>query len=263
MNILLHEWKRSIKSTLGWGAAMVSLIFLWIQEFTVYYENPEMIEILDTMPPAMLEMFGMYGANLTTVTGYVSVIALYIYIPLGIHAALLGSGILAKEEQDKTAEFLLTKPVKREKIVSMKAIVALDACFILNLATLLTLFFTTRAFTVEAGFYRFLLHIFLATFLVQLFFLGVGFFLAATKWYKRSGSVAVGLLLALYLVSVLSSLTESLQVLKYLTPFRYFEATLLLADKGLNSLYVFITLAVVAILLAGTYYLYRRRDLKI
>ncbi len=47
------------------------------------------------------------------------------YVPLigGIYAYYLGGRLLANEEQDKTAEFLLSRPLSRNAIVGTKLMV--------------------------------------------------------------------------------------------------------------------------------------------
>ena len=57
-----------------------------------------------------------------------------------IHAAMLGATIIAKEERDKTAEFLFVKPVSRSKIISFKLLVALVNIVILTIVAAISLF---------------------------------------------------------------------------------------------------------------------------
>ena len=49
------------------------------------------------------------------------------------YAALCAVGILSKEEKDKTAEFLLTHPVGRKRIITEKLIAVLIQITVLNI----------------------------------------------------------------------------------------------------------------------------------
>ncbi|MFA5881807.1 MAG: ABC transporter permease subunit, partial [Eubacteriales bacterium] len=63
---------------------------------------------------------------------------LYLVVMATIHAAMLGANIIAKEERDKTAEFLLAKPVSRNEIITVKLGAGLTNILIFNAVTLLS-----------------------------------------------------------------------------------------------------------------------------
>ena len=64
-----------------------------------------------------------------------------------------------------------------------------------------------------------------AMFGIELIFLAIGLLLGcAMKQYKLSSSAAVAIILVTYFMSILSSLQEDLDFLKYFTPFKYFDA---------------------------------------
>ena len=64
-----------------------------------------------------------------------------------------------------------------------------------------------------------------AMFVIELIFLAIGLLLGcAMKRYKRAGSTAISIILAAYFLSILSGMHEKLEFLKYLTPFKYFDA---------------------------------------
>ena len=101
-------------------------------------------------------------------------------------------------------------------------------------------------------------------FILQIIFLAVGIFLGcAMKQHKRAASVAVSILLATYLLSILSGLNESLEFFKYLSPFKYFDAAVLLRESQIDPLYLVLSTVIVVIALAGAYLTYNRRDLYI
>jgi ABC-2 type transport system permease protein len=104
----------------------------------------------------------------------------------------------------------------------------------------------------------------LALFIMQLIFLAIGIFLGcAMKRYKRASSVAVSLLLGTYFLSVISGLHKDLDFLKYLSPFKYFDAGLLLRESRLDLTFVGLSLAIILVSMVGAYVSYARRDLYI
>ena len=63
----------------------------------------EIQEFMDS--PLFQQFYGALGAgnvNIMTPEGFLSLLSIYIYLPLAIHAGLLGAGIISKEEKNKT-----------------------------------------------------------------------------------------------------------------------------------------------------------------
>jgi len=56
---------------------------------------------------------------------------------------------------------------------------------------------------------------------------------------------------------------ENLDFLKYVTPFRYFEAAELFRTGRMEGTYLLLSAAIVAVCVAGAYLTYNRRDLYI
>ena len=83
------------------------------------------------------------------------------------------------------------------------------------------------------------------------------------KQYKRSGSVAVSLLLGTYFISVISSLSENLEFLKYFSPFKYFNPAKFVNGSSIDLNYVLLSFAIILVCITGGYITYARRDLYI
>ncbi|MFN2299186.1 MAG: ABC transporter permease subunit, partial [Anaerolineales bacterium] len=116
----------------------------------------------------------------------------------------------------------------------------------------------------DSEFYSFLALEMEAMFVIELVFLALGLLLGcAMKQYKLSSSVAVGIILATYIMSVLSGMHKNLDFLKYFTPFKYFDAGALLRDGAVDGGYVLLSAAIVAVCVAAAYLTYNRRDLYI
>ncbi|MFN2183058.1 MAG: ABC transporter permease subunit [Anaerolineae bacterium] len=264
MNIFIRELKSNLRSLIIWSVIVVLFVTIGISKFSAYYENPEMLALLDNMPPALLEAFSFGAFNLTTITGFYGVMFTYFALMLSIAAAMWGSDIISKEERDKTVEFSLTLPVTRSRLVTAKALAALVNCIALLLVTLAASLVSAAQYQPDSEFFGFLRLCMVALFIMQLIFLAIGIFLGcAMKRYKRASAVAVALLLGTYFLSVLSGLNKNLDFLKYLTPFKYFDPGLLLRESRLDLLYVGLSLAIILASMIGAYLTYSRRDLYI
>ena len=264
MNIFVRELKANLKSLLIWGVIVILFVMVGVSKFSAYYENPEMLAILDDMPSAMVSALNLKAFNLTTVTGFFGIMFSYYALLLSIAAAMWGSDIISKEERDKTVEFSLTLPVTRSRLVTAKTLAALVNCIGLLLITWGASLVSAARYQPDSEFYRFLALCMLALFIMQLIFLAVGIFLGcALKRYKRASSVAVSLLLGTYFLSVISALNENLDFLKYLSPFRYFDPAVLLHESRIDVAFVGLSLAIILAGMVGAYLTYARRDLYI
>ena len=264
MNIFLREVKANFRSLLIWGVVTILFIFMGITKFSAYEGNPELLEILDTMPAAILEAFRFNAFNLTTITGFYGVMFGYFSLIATISAAMWGSDIISKEERDKTVEFTLTLPITREKLVTSKILAAVVNCICLLLIIWGASMAAVAQYNPDSAFYEFLALSMVSLFIIQMVFLSVGIFLGCSmKQYKRAGAVAVSILLGTYFLSIISGLNENLEFLKIFSPFTYFNPATLLHESTIDVGYVFLSLGIVAVLIMGGYYTYARRDLYI
>jgi ABC-2 type transport system permease protein len=239
-------------------------MFLGFTEFRAYVGNPEMLAILDALPPALLAAFSMEAFNLTTVTGFFGVMFLYCALLLSLAAVLWGSDSISKEERDKTVEFSLALPVTRSKVVTAKTLAAAVNCIGLLLITLGASLANVARYQPDRAFYDFLFLSMIALFIMQMIFLAAGIFLGCVlRHSKQASSVAVALLLGTYFLSVLSGLSENLEFLKYLTPFKYFDPATLLHESRIDFTFVAISAGIIAVCMVGAYISYSKRDLYI
>ena len=264
MNIFLRELKANTRSLIIWGGIMVLLVSTGISKFAAYEGNPQILEILDTLPAPLLAAFNMNAFNLTTITGFFGVMFTYYGLILSIAAVMWGSDIISKEERDKTVEFSLTLPIPRSRLVTAKTLAAIVNCIGLLLITWGISLVSAAQYQPEPEFYDFLTLSVLALFIMQMIFLAVGIFLgSAMKHYKRASSVAVSILLGTFFISIISGLSEDFEFLKYFTPFKYFEPGRLLRESNIDVTFVLLSVGIIAVLMVGAYRTYSRRDLYI
>ncbi len=261
MNIIVRELRSNLKSLLIWSGSLIAVIVMMLSEFSAYYNNPEMAQIMESMPKALMDAFSMSNANLTTVSGFISITVIYVNLMLGIFAVLLGNSIIAKEERDKTAGFLMTMPITRTKILIGKIIAAIINCLVVLVVVIGSLYLFTLKYNPDQDFYRFLWLITVTTGIFEIMFLSLGLFLASSvKRYKLSSGIGLGALFFLYVLSVLVALSEKIDFLKYVTPFKYYEASKLLQNYSIEGTYLILSLIWVTAFIALTFYIYNNRD---
>ena len=264
MNIFFREIRANFKSLLIWSVIVVLFVFVGFSKFTAYYNNPEMVAILDTLPPGVVSAFGLNAFNLTTVTGFYGVMIVYFALILSIAAALWGSDIISKEERDKTVEFSLTLPVTRSRLITAKIAVVVVNCIVLLLITGATTVASAARYQPDSEFFNYVSISMWAFFILQMIFLAVGVFLGcALKQYKRASSLVVTVLLVSYFLSILTDFSKNLDFLKYFTPFKYYNAVALLHESKIEPTFILISIGIIAVCLVGAYVTYAKRDLYI
>ena len=264
MRIYLRELKANFKSLLIYIGIVSFFAIVGFSKFSGYADNPELLDVLDAMPAALLESFKMNAFNLTTVEGFFGVMYAFVGLILGISAVMWGSDIISKEERDKTVEFSLTLPVKRSTLITAKFLAALTNSIVLGAPTWGLNWYSAQKYSPGPEFYAFLNQGMAALLVLQVIFLAIGIFIgSALKQHKRSSSVAISVLLGTYFISVIAGLKEEWDFLKYLSPFKYFDPSLILHESRVETVYLWISFGIVVLCLAGAYLTYSKRDLYI
>ena len=264
MNIFFHELKANLKSLLIWSGIVVLFSAIGFSKFSAFYGNEDFLVVLQGVPPAVMDAMNFNAFNLTTVTGFFGIMHLYFSLILAISAAMWGSDIITKEERDKTVEFSLALPVRRGRLVTAKLAAVAFNCIVILLVTWGITLVNAQRYEPDAAFYDFVAISMLSFLFLQGIFLAVGIFLGcALKKHKRAGSLAVGILLTTYFLSILVGMEEKLDFLKYFTPFKYFDAGMLYRETSLELEYVLLSLAIIVVLVAGALFTYQKRDLYI
>ncbi len=264
MNIFIRELKANLKSLMIWSIIVALLIIMAVTKFSAFAGDPEMLKMLDSMPPALLDALSMRAFNLTTISGFYGVMFIYFGLMAAIAAAMWGSDIISKEERDKTVEFSLVLPVTRSKVITAKALAALVNCIAFVLITWAVSLVAVQSYNPDQAFYNFLALEMQAMFVIELIFLAIGLTLGcAMKQYKRSGSTAVAIILATYFMSIMTVMNEKLDFLKYFTPFKYFDAGELFRAGKLDGTYLLISAVIIVVCVAAAYLIYNKRDLYI
>ncbi len=264
MNIFLRELKANLKSLLIWSAIIILLIFMAGAKYSAFAGDPELLKMLDSMPPALLDALSMRAFNLTTISGFYGVMFIYFALMAAIAAAMWGSDSISKEERDKTVEFSLVLPVSRSRVVTAKGLAALVNCIVFVLITWVVSLVAVQSYNPDQAFYSFLALEMQGMFVIELIFLAIGLLLGcAMKQYKRSGSTAIAIILTAYFLSIVVSMQANLDFLKYFTPFKYFDASQLLSSGKMDVTYLLLSAVIIVVCVVAAYWLYNKRDLYI
>jgi len=179
-----------------------------------------------------------------------------------IYSIVLSSNILSKEEYDKTAEYLFTRPVTRSEIYLSKLAVVLLNIIILNLVTSLAGFICIEI--VKNGSFSISSFLVLSfyTFLLNLVFGAIGLLLSTLiKRPKPITTLCIGLVLFCYFIYTLSRITESISKLGYISPFRYVDMNVINPNYHVDFWHLLYFTGITLAMLIFAFRIYRRKDI--
>ncbi|MCX6563041.1 MAG: ABC transporter permease subunit [Candidatus Aminicenantes bacterium] len=266
MNVFRRELRANRRSLIFWCLGMALIILTAMGKYAGMAAAGEqsISDFIKMMPASVQAVMGMSGLDLSDARSFFVVIYMYVALMAAIHASMLGAVIIAKEERDRTSEFLFVKPMTRAGIVTSKLLAAVTNAAVLNLVTFAVSFAVMGQLAKGQPFAAGLARMMLGLFLLQLLFLSVGSASAAIIGRPRASTgVAAGIMLFTFLLSSAIDINSDWDVLKFLTPFKYFPARDMMLDGGFTVFYVALAVGVAAVLTVAAYYFFKRRDLRV
>lgn len=264
MNVFTRELKAHRKGLFFWSLGMIFLVASGVAKFYGYSSSgtTSINKVLEMFPHSMQVLFGLNGFDLSKPSGIYGILFMYIVVTAAIHAVLLGTDLIAKEERDKTAEFLYSKPISRARVVSQKLLAGLFNLVVLNVITLVTSLLIFSYYSKSNAGTGDILLMDAALFMTQLLFMTLGSAIAAaTKHARKAAGIATAVLLTTFILYFIINLSGNINYLYALSPFEYFNARDLLAKGQLDPVYTSLAVGLVATSVVMTYRSYRHRDL--
>jgi ABC-2 type transport system permease protein len=262
MNMYLQEIRAHRKSTVIWTLSLVSIVVLFLALFPSFARDADdFMKVLEDFPEELTRAIGLSFETLASILGFFTYSFLYIKLSGAIQAMNLGISIVSKENRDKTADFLFTKPVTRIQVMTYKLLAAITSLLITNLFFLAAVQVMAAWVSTENYSRKALLMVSATLFFIQLIFLAVGMLIAvAVPRIKSVISVSLGTVFAFFIVGMISSSTED-EGLRYLTPFNYLDENYIINHLSYESAFVFAGAGIAAAALAASYYIYLKKDL--
>ncbi|AHF08054.1 ABC transporter permease subunit [Desulfitobacterium metallireducens] len=261
MNLFLHELKAYRKSILIWAGSMAAVAALFILIFSSLLEEIEAFKaVLNSMPEVLRRALSIYVDSISTLEGFYSIVFVYILLCGAIQAMNLGLSIVSKEVRDKTAEFLLTKPISRQHILTSKLLAALASLVMTNLIYWgITLLMTL---TVKAEFNLKIFFMITAPLLfIQLMFLSLGVFVSVVAGKIKSvNSISLSTVFAFFIISTLGSVLGD-ETVRFISPFKYFDSAYIIKNAAYESSYPLIGILFILIAIGASYRVYVKKDI--
>jgi ABC-2 type transport system permease protein len=260
LNLLKHEIQSRLGAIVGWGIGLALFGAMYTSIF------PEVADEMAAL--ADLSIYQAMGIELGSFEGYIgSTVVLFIPIILGVYAIITSTQTLAGEEDGGTLELVLAMPMHRWQIVSTKAIGVGVACFfalvIAGIGNALVLNVIKASTEVDIT----PLQLFVAVlngWPITLAFLMMGLFLGAYLPSRRIAALVLTVVfIASYFGENMAGLVESLDPIKPLSLFTYFDSSETVFSEGVQASDVLILLGVAAVFFALALLSFQRRNVTV
>ena len=266
-NLFLKEMKRNAFSLILWMIVITLLISVTMSVYRTFMENQsKIIGMMSLIPKGALQFKGISNFNdLLSVLGfYAANNVIYMMVLGSIFAIVLSSNILLKEEYNKTAEYLLTRPLTRSEIFFSKLAVISLYVFLLNMVTALAGFICIELVKKGPFNIKAFLILSLYTLLLNILFGAIGLFMSSlVKRAKPITTFSIGLVLIFYFIYSLSKITESAAKIGFLSPFKYVNVDVINPAYKLDICNLSYFIGISLLLTGLSYRLYKRKDIYI
>lgn len=262
LTVFTQAMRRWTWQIVGWGGSLfvLALYLMWLYQ-PMLDQQAQLKDLFDAYGPEMLSFFGG-TADIFSAGGYLSFSFFsYITVAVGILALVLGSGLVAADEEKGTLDLILAHPISRTALFWGRWLALLAALVI-------TLGLTWAGFALgqplaelDATLWELLLpHLSLLAVLSLFASLALCLSLLLPS-RSAAASLTGGLLVASYIVTSLAAVNDRLAQINRLSPLKYYQGGS--AVDGLNWGY-WLGLAGAALVFAGlAWLLFLRRDIRV
>ncbi len=260
MNVFRLELKQHRNSTIAWILALIAIAALYISIFPSISDNPSVTDIYKNFPEAFKKTFGISENTLSVFSGLYALVLNLVLLTGAVQAMNLATGITSKEVRERTADFLLTRPISRMSVLRQKLLTVLLLILITDVIFMAADWALIQAIIRDPFQFSTFFTSTISLLLVQLFFLSFGFMLGAVL-PKVKSVIAVSLpaVFGFYVIGLFDTLVG--EKIKYMTPFKFFNVNMLTAG-GSYETGVLIYLAVLSVAaLAAGFVVYQKKDI--
>ncbi|WP_088014490.1 ABC transporter permease subunit [Gottfriedia acidiceleris] len=261
MNIFLHELKAYRKSTFIWTASLMAIVVFFLSLFpAIAKDYVEFSKVLEGYPEGVRKALGLEIESFGSVLGFYSYVFIYISLCGAIQAMILGTSIVSKEVREKTADFLLTKPVTRTKVMASKIFAGIVSLAITNVFYLAATIMMAQHVKTADYSSKSIILLSVSLFITQLLFFGIGILISVVfPKIKAILSISLAIVFGFFVVGMVVATDES-NVKRLLSPFKYFEPKYIIAHSKFESQFLIVSIGIIIVSIIASFVIYKKKD---
>ncbi len=249
MNLIQKELRNNFKSVLSWITIISFLIVVILLLHPIAVEKMDMMsEMIEQLPKELLR-----ALNISNETTFNNILHFFFYelqfilVASSIFAGNLGANIIAKEENDKTIQFIYSKPISRSDILLAKLCVTLTYLLLFNIIIFGVTSITMSIVSTQTIDYLLLLNIFSSQLMIQITFSLIGMLVATSlNKPKSASSITSSVIIISFMFGIISRISDKIANLSYISPINYLSNDTFLEVGHMDYKYIII-MAIISI----------------
>ncbi|MCR5793646.1 MAG: ABC transporter permease [Lachnospiraceae bacterium] len=259
-SIFLREMQLNLKQLLIWSIAVGGMGFFCIIVYqSMQADMKEMADAFSDMG-AFSDAFGMSTLSIATLKGYFSTEVGTVHgLGGAMFAAILAIGILSKEEERHTGEFLLSLPVTRTKVITAKGfcIAVMLVLFTVICSALYVIGFVILGGDMPMDDFA----VFMCRqLLMNMEVAAICFFISALSTKINIGA-GLGIIMLFYVYDIIGRVVPDLKDYLFIGPYSYANASEIFTGAKTPVTALVVGGVVFVLAVAGAYVCYNKRDL--
>jgi len=210
---------------LGWGLGVAALGLILVPFYDVFMEQQaDFLQMLESYPPEFLAFFGGDAASLATTEGYLGMYGFSLLpVIVGIFSVIVGSGLLASDEESGRLDLIVAHPVSRAGIFWGRTLAFVAASLGIMVAGWLGFSILLGGSSLDVTWGQMALP-FLPLLAQTLLYGALALLLSMLLPARRLAAAGAGLVLVLsYLLTSMAGLNESLAAVARFLPYEHFQ----------------------------------------
>jgi len=255
----LLRWRGQI---IGWGVALAALALLVASLYDAALQMRAQLEqLLDTLPSELMLFVGGVDRVFSPAgfldTRFFSMMPLL----LGVFAVIIGSGLIAGDEENGTLDLILAHPVRRFDLIVGRWLAFCAALLGILAMAWLGLIIASSFTSINFGWLD-MAPPFVSLFGILVWFGGLALLLSMIVPSRRLAASLTGLILAAsYFITTLARISPSLNALAQWSPLTYYQGGSALEGFNAGEFAGLLLMSLVFVAMGA--WLFQRRDIRI
>ena len=262
IRLFRQECKLNLKSLLIWLLCVSGMGLFCILLYTSIEESMEGMAATMAAMGAFASAFGMDRLSIATLEGFYATEVGTIHALGGaMFAALLGIGLLSKEEEGHTGDFLHTLPISRKEVVGAKYMTLVTGVAVFNVISVVLYLLGIVILGEEIAMSEFFLYHGMQCFLHLE--IGTVCFLISACSRKNKLGIGLGFTFFFYVWDLLGRVVPDLKDTLFLTPFSYANASDVFSTGEVEWKAFVVGTIVLLGAVIGSFIVYEKKDLAV
>ncbi|WP_448384952.1 ABC transporter permease subunit [Fervidobacterium sp.] len=264
MLIFKWEFRRNLKSLFVWLVFIIGIQFMYSALFPSFAgEGGLFSSKMQLLPKVFLKIFGIEEIDFSNIIHFFAMQGqIWIFLFATFYVMRLASSIIVKEEDEKTVEFVLSRPLSRRQYILEKILPVIVNMIIYDFTIAFALLYMFNKYKVKSFDIRQFWYIVFAYVAVHIFMALIGI-TSSTVVRKRATADTITLFFLgfFYILSLIARVYENYAYLKKLTPFGVFDPADIIKTNSFNyKAFVFVILLYLAGAIFSVLY-YEKKDI--